>query len=193
MEIIEYKTFLNEIRSLHSDQEIHDYILRKLDLLELKNRKVTISLVDDDFVDEFIGYTSPILPSLLMEPFYMNDNSIYFDFIKQIQNKEMSMLRNIFEEIQTFVESRFGFKGDPVHHNKVYSQSDKEDISIRDFYYNDSALCSERTAVVQNLAEFCNIDSHLIFGKVAFGEHVEAHAFNIFQFATIFVSYIIFL
>lgn len=54
-------------------------------------------------------------------------------------------------------------------------------ISIADFYKNNSALCSERSAVVQNLAVFCGIKSYLVFGKLSCGGKEEEHAFNIFQ------------
>ena len=84
--------------------------------------------------------------------------------------------------MQDFTIKAFGFKGNQLNRENVYLQErNEEPISIGDFYKNNSALCSERSAAVHNLAEFCGIKSYLIFDELNAEGKKEVHAYNIFK------------
>lgn len=181
-----FKEFIDIINRLNTESEIADFVSKRLDILESKSPKETISNNNDGkligtITEGYINSDSPILTSFLVEPFYLNDMTLYIEFIKYIKGKDFPSFLNIFYELRDFTRNEFGLIGNQSIREIVYLQKRENKISIADFYKNDSALCSERSAAVQNIAEFCGIDSYLIFGKLEVNGTTSSHAYNIFK------------
>lgn len=186
MDKLKFSEFIERINSLKTDEEIKQFALHRINELEQTSTIQDISFINDGKIigNNFHGYInadSPITTSLMVDPFYMNDLTLYIEFIKDMSNKTFNNPFQLFHAMQKFIESTFGFKGNQRIRESVYLQDRDQKISIKDFYKNDSALCSERSAAVQNLLSFCGIDSYLVFGKLLSGNETESHAYNILK------------
>lgn len=182
-----FRDIIAYVNSLENEEQIKEFVMSRLEELENNSEKRTIDKNNNGRLigtisEGYINSDSPIVTSYMVDPFYMNDATLYIEFIKSIKGKNLNNPLQFFHELQDFMTKAFGFKGNQDIRVNVYLQ-DREDsqISIADFYKNNSALCSERSAVVQNLAEFCGIKSYLIFGKLSSKGKEEEHAFNIFR------------
>lgn len=182
-----FRDIINYINSLENEEQIQEFVMSRLEELENNSVKRTIDKNNNGrligtITEGYINSDSPIVSSYLVDPFYMNDATLYIEFIKFIKGKDLNNPIQFFHKLQSFTTEAFGFKGNQAARESIYLQErDNTQISIADFYKNNSALCSERSAAVQNLAEFCGIKSFLVFGKLIIGEKEEEHAFNIFQ------------
>ena len=181
-----FNELIEIINTLNTDDEIADFVKKRIEILENNSQKRIISNNNDGKLigtinEGYITSNSPIVSSLMVDPFYLNDNTIYVDFLKQLKGKQFANILSIFYELRDFTQIKFGFKGNQSNRESIYLQERDDKISIADFYNNNSALCSERSAVVQNIAEFCCIKSFLVFGKMEVEGKVEDHAYNIFK------------
>jgi len=191
--ISSFKELMEKINSFTTDEEIEEFVRKRIDYLEFNSQKRKISnfskeklgMATGSINDGYITMDSEIVSSLLVDPFYIDDINIYTNFIKYIKGKDLSNVLYIFYQLTDFTEGLFGFNKDQNLRETIYlkKQMSGEKVSIKDFYHNDSALCSERSAVVQNLAEFCGIKSYMMFGKLINeeGNKEEDHAYNIFE------------
>lgn len=182
-----FRDIIAHVNSLENEEQIKEFVMTRLEELENNSKKRTIDNNNNGRLigtisEGYINSDSPIVTSYMVDPFYMNDATLYIEFIKFIKGKNLNNPLQFFHELQDFMTEAFGFKGSQDIREKVYLQK-REDpqISIADFYKNNSALCSERSAAVQNLAEFCGIKSYLILGKLRSEGKEASHAFNIFQ------------
>ncbi len=182
-----FKDIVSYINSIESEEQIKEFVISRIEELEKNSEKITIDRSNNGrligtITEGYINSNSPIVTSYMVNPFYMNDITLYIEFIKYIKGKKLNNVLQFFHELQNFTIDTFGFKGSQNKRINVYLQKKNDgQISIADFYKNDSALCSERSAVVQNLAEFCGINSYLIFGKLNSEGIEEEHAYNIFK------------
>lgn len=182
-----YKEIIAYINSLENEDEIKEFVMTRLEELEQNSERRKVDRNNNGrligtITEGYINSESPIVTSYMVDPFYMNDATLYIEFVKRIKGKDLTNLLQFFHELQEFTIEAFGFKGNQSMRETVYlKERGEEPISIADFYKNNSALCSERSAAVQNLATFCGIKSYLVFGKLCYGENTEEHAFNIFK------------
>lgn len=179
--------FMKIIKSLKNEEQITDFVKERINYLENDSIKRDISFDyknNAGTINEgYINSESPITTSLLVEPFYMNDITIYIEFIKHIKDKDITDYIHFLEALRDFTKFAFGFKGNQARRINVYTMDRKEElISIADFYQNYSALCSERSAAVQNIASLCGVNSYMIIGnlKTSTGNE-EVHSFNVFK------------
>ena len=84
-------------------------------------------------------------------------------------------------EMLFFTTNLFGFKGNQATREMIYLENEQNKVSISNFYHKKAALCSERAAAIQNIVEFCCIDSYCIFGYLEAAGKEEQHAYNIFK------------
>lgn len=179
---LKFKGFIEQINFLKGDEEIKQFALSRFNELEQASTVQDISIDDNGIGNNFHGYInsdSPITSSFMVDPFYMNDLTLYIEFIKAMKDKNFANPLQLFHEVQSFIYAVFGFKGNQKIRESIYLQKRSQKISIADFYKNDSALCSERSAAVQNILSFCGIDSYLIFGKLSIDKKDSQHAYNI--------------
>lgn len=183
------KELFEIIKTFTKDEDIVNFVKNRLNVLEKNSRERTIDKINDGkligtITEGYITANSPITTSLMVDPFYMNDINLYVNFIKYIKDKDTKNLINLFSDMGNFIKNTFGFKGNQVKREYVYLQDRENEISIADFYNNNSALCSERSAAVQNLMEFCCINSYLVFGKIEVEGNIAEHAYNIIKAKT---------
>ncbi len=182
-----FRDIVNYINSVDSEEQIKEFVMSRLEELENNSENKTIDRNNDGrligtITEGYINSESPIVTSYMVDPFYMNDATLYIEFMKFIKGKKLNNPLQFFHVLQDFTIEVFGFKGNQNNRINVYLQKEKgKQVSIADFYKNDSALCSERSATVQNLAEFCGIKSYLVFGELSSEASVEEHAYNIFK------------
>ncbi len=180
-----FRSILTYINSLETEDQINEFVLSRLEELEKNSIKRTIEKNNNGrligtITEGYISSNSPIISSYIVDPFYMNDKTLYTNFIKSIRGKNFDNPLQLFHSLQNFTVDLFGFRGNQSIRESIYLNK-KNKISIADFYGNNSALCTERSATVQNLAEFCGIKSYLVFGKLSFDGKESEHAYNIFQ------------
>lgn len=182
-----FTEIINYVNALESEEQIKEFVMQRLEELEKSTETRTIDKNNNGYLigtisEGYINSDSPIISSFLVDPFYMNDATLYIEFMKFIKGKDFTNPIQFIHELQQFTIKAFGFKGNQATREEVYLQERNDaQISIADFYQNNAALCSERSASVQNLAEFCGIKSYLIFGKLSSDGKETDHAFNIFQ------------
>jgi len=187
---INLRNTLEAIKSLENEQEITDFVSKRLTYLETNSTKKEISILNNDrmngsITNGYINSESPITTSFLVDPFYLNDKTLYIEFIKSIYKNELKNPIQLIHELQDFTIEAFGFRGDQKTRESIYlnHQDSANKISIADFYKNNSAMCIERSASVQNLASFMGVDSYLIFGSINSTDDAKksSHAYNIFK------------
>lgn len=181
-----FEEIINYINTLDTEEQIKTFVMNRFSILESNSVKTTISQNNNGkligtITEGYINSQSGIVTSSIADPFYMNDVNLYLEFIKYIKGKKLNHPIQFFHELQEFTHEMFGFSANKATRINIYFQKRENKISIADFYKNNSALCSERSATVQNLAEFCGIKSYLVFGKLQYEGKEEEHVFNIFQ------------
>ena len=184
--ISSFGEFINIIKSFQSEDELLDFVNKRYQFLEENNKKRTISMNNNGRMigtinEGYITSDSSIISSYLVDPFCLDDVNLYTEFVKRIKEKDLSSFENVFYEMQTYTKDIFGLKGNQDIREKIYLKERKGNVSIKDFYNNNSALCSERSATIQNLASFCGINSYLVFGKIIDNDGETKHAYNIFK------------
>ncbi len=182
-----FREIIAYINSLENEEQIKGFVMSRLEWLENNSKPREINRNNNGRLigtinEGYINSDSPIIASYLVDPFYMNDATLYIEFMKFIKGKNFDNFLQFFHELQNFTIEAFGYKGNQSIRESVYLKDrGNELLSIGDFYKNNSALCSERSAAVQNLAEFCGIKSYLLFGELIVEDSKEVHAYNIFK------------
>ena len=67
----------------------------------------------------------------MVDPFYMNDATLYIEFIKFIKGKNLNNPLQFFHELQDFTIDAFGFKGNQSIRENVYLQERYTNINSR--------------------------------------------------------------
>jgi len=158
--------------------------------LNLHSEVATVSSLNNgkntgQVVSNWINSESPIISSLLVDPFYLNDKSIYVEFIKYIKDFT-GQIENplvLLHSLHFFSEKMFGIAGNQAKRESIYLDNQNEKIPIADFYGEDAALCSERSSSIHNLLIFCGVDAHLIVGELKIQSCVDncLHAYNLIR------------
>lgn len=175
---------LKEINSLTTDEEIINFVKKRVSILESSTAPTTINNYDgtNKIYNGYINSNSPVITSNLVNPFCLNDVDLYINFIKVIKSKNITGVMSFINELQKYIIDTFDYKGDFNKRVSVYlSNKDQKNISIKEFYHNNSALCSERSASVQNLASLVGLNSYFIIGKLTSEDESETHCYNIFK------------
>ncbi len=175
---------LNEINNLNTDEDIINFVKNRLSILENNTPPTTINNYDgtNTIYNGYINSNSSIITSNMVNPFCLNDIDLYINFIKVIKSKNINGIMSLISTLQNYIIETFDYKGDYQKRINIYlSNKDEKNISIKNFYHNNSALCSERSATVQNLASLVGLNSYIIFGKLSADNETETHAYNIFK------------
>ena len=113
--------------------------------------------------------------------YYVDDDSYIYEFFQYIKDLDLEYDYDIFLEINNFIERKFGNRINPkvreeIH--KLFTEKDGytyirpiKEHSIKDFYGNGSAMCSEKALVAENLLS--------ILGFEVIYVHDEKHAYNL--------------
>lgn len=190
-----FYSFLEILRNLKKT-EIPIFVEERLKKLEENSEEKSISIVQNgklngSITEGYINSNSPVISNMLLySAFFMDDKQMYVDFLKLIKDKDLSDFIWILHYLQSFNIRLFGYKGEQSKREEIYCQEQSK-ISIANFYKTtdgegketNTALCTERSAVIQNIASFCGINCYLIFGQLQTtetGKKIQ-HAYNIFK------------
>ena len=112
--------------------------------------------------------------------YYVDDDSYIYDFIKLIKEWEIEDTFDIITLINGFTKRLFEKLVDPQRRMQMHKLLLKEDYvffepikehSIKDFYYNGSAQCTEYALIANNLLNVLGIPTYYCLDKT--------HAFNV--------------
>lgn len=127
----------------------------------------------------------------------MNDFNMYYDFFKQIKNSTIADLNDLLKETFIYLNEFFGNQENKNIKNrddlindyllKDESISDEEYLNLKNnlqisvFKNKGVAMCSERTALAQNLFSLLNVESYYCSGviKNSLEADCSGHAFNV--------------
>ncbi len=178
------KDTLNEISNLKTEEEIIDFVKNRINILENNSKIVDINNYENEnkIYEGYINSNSQVNSSNLVKPFCINDLDLYINFIKVLKEKNITNVISLISLLQDYIIDTFGYKGDMNNRITTYlAYKEPGSVPINRFYQNNSALCSERSASVQNLASLVGLKSYLLFGKLSSENETETHAYNIFQ------------
>lgn len=178
------KDTLSEINNLKTEEEIIDFVKNRINILENNSKIVDINNYENEnkIYEDYINSNSQVNSSNLVKPFCINDLNLYINFIKVLKEKNITNVISLISLLQDYIINTFGYKGDMNNRITTYlTYKEQGSVPINRFYQNNSALCSERSASVQNLASLVGLKSYLLFGKLSSENETETHAYNIFQ------------
>ena len=113
--------------------------------------------------------------------YYLDDDSYVFDFFKYIKNIQVDDEYDIIVAVYRFIEKMFtcniNAKDRDDINKLIYKDNDLyfrpiKEHSIKDFYGNGSAMCSERSIVAENLLS--------AMGLEVISMQDKGHAYNIY-------------
>lgn len=192
---------LNKIHELDEKQLVvfTQELLDKCNLIAQNEQVVGMSF--SKLNKGFIGYNTKLSYGSSYGYYYgMNDFSMYYDFFKQIKNSTISDLNDLLKEIFIYLNKFFGSE---ENNNSAKGRDDLitnillEDESISDEEYLNMknnlqisvfknkgvAMCSERTALAQNLLSLLDIESYYCSGVIKNSLEADCgeHAFNVIK------------
>lgn len=113
--------------------------------------------------------------------YYLDDDSYIYDFFKFIKEEDIEDDFDIIFAVFKFLNKRFSKFFEPTERKQLHKLIYKDDQyyfppvrehSIKDFYYNGSAKCTEYAVMAQNLMSSLNLETILI--------NDFNHAYNIY-------------
>lgn len=197
----EYEEILNEVEKIiNNPDQIKEFIARRLEKLKSESSKVEIGAMHKQWYQGFIHPDSSIRRSYMVDPFRVDDDSIYeemFSVIKKFKEhpgwKDMSIRSIMPFIIQHTVVNYFGniaSNSETERNNEVFyvehDDPNMPEISIKELKSKKIAVCAEKSAVSENLASFMGLESYLIVSNTFKGnpddnEKGALHAYNIWK------------
>lgn len=113
--------------------------------------------------------------------YYLDDDDYIFEFFKYIKDLEIEDDYDIVIAVHSFIEKKFAKYFEPKERGEIHKLIYRSDglflrpikeHSIKDFYYNGSAMCSEIAAVAENLLSSLGLEVMYFSDK--------EHAFNLY-------------
>lgn len=184
--------------NLYSERVIDDQIHKFSKKLDKQNDIKVGTYVEDgkikknNYIDKPINSKSVVMPNVYTKGFLLNDNEMYKLPIKNIKKLEedkrwnnTSFNTKMIIGIGMAIAEYFGLYGDEELRREIYDDADRA-INSEEMKGKNIAVCSERSAMAQNLASFLGIKSDMIIGKLKYTDDgkykTEDHAFNVFDF-----------
>ncbi len=174
-----FKGFVSEFNNL-KQEDINKYTLSKIFSFEKEEPR---KIEENEIHKGYITSNSEVKNSEMIIPFYLNDSSLYVEFLTFLKNK--GNLENryvIFYYIQEYILDKFGGYQNSENNLALYLEhfhNHGYPLSITKFYQNNTAMSLERAAVCQNLLTFMNFESFLVCGDL----NLEKKSFNIIKLA----------
>ncbi len=185
-----------KIQNLDGDN-LKEYVISRVLWLEKRTKSQKLGITENNKVlsvyQGYISSNSPIKSSKSAEAFYLDNITIYYDFIKQYKNhiNEDDLLK-MFQDLQNYFTDTFGLTGSQKKRNEVYCEYsselqnkifDTEGLSVHKLTEKGAAMCLERSAILQNILSLLGLNSYFIYGKLEKfsidGITSELHSYNI--------------
>lgn len=116
--------------------------------------------------------------------YHIKNNDYIYEFIDILNNKNITDINTILNNIYTFINYYFGKNGNENKRQEIFNRNsfDKNYPDISVLRKQNAALCSERAAMAQNLFSFFGIESYYITGEANVLGEQSSHAFNIINY-----------
>lgn len=194
-----YEEILNEIEEVIDDPEkVKSFIVNRLSELSKVSNPTEIGAMTNTFYSGFINPKTKIRRSYTVDPFTLNDESVYADLFSALKKfrespawKDQPLRAMIPFVVQHTVADYFGnLVSDSRTENdnrKFYmdnSYDESPDISIGNLKGMGFAVCAEKASLSQNLTSFLGLESYLVNSNtcqlIPDGDS-GGHAFNIWK------------
>ena len=179
-----------------SFQEITD--LNEVCELTISNNPIWFGFIPKD---KKIVYSFEIVNNISTNSgyyYYMNDYSYLYEFAKYIKDKEISDDVNFISHVHNFIHKYFSSFSRSIDrerlHHLIYDTNGKfhkpvKEHNISDFKGNGSAMCSEYSALVQNILSVFGYQTAYIHGEI--DNDTEKNCCHAYNLAVIDNSYTI--
>ena len=92
-----FRDIIAYVNSLENEEQIKEFVMSRLEELENNSEKRTIDKNNNGRLigtisEGYINSDSPIVTSYMVDPFYMNDATLYIEFIKSIKGKNLNKI-----------------------------------------------------------------------------------------------------
>ena len=185
-----------------SEDKVKEFITKRLEHLEAGSTKETeISTFSNPLHKGYISKETGVRRNMMVEPMYLNDESLYKDFVdifKQLRQNEQyksvtsrqMLMTTVQLTMQKYFGNMLGYNGVEGINRKFYSDNSlmsdepSKPISINDFKLKNMAVCAERASAAQNLLSFAGLDSYLLMSgncRLSGEESGAGHVFNVTQ------------
>lgn len=168
------------ILSLQTDEEIIDFVKKRIQELEDKSIETTVgqnyTTTFKEYISEKTHYKAVgKLPDAECPDLVYDDITPYINLIKAIKQNswynELTLFSTIFFEVYNYLPSDdFG-----LARAFTYFANKGKRISIKQIRNNGCALCSEKSGMAHNMFKFLEVDSEVVYGY----RDSECHAYNI--------------
>jgi hypothetical protein len=194
-----YEEILNEVeKNIDTPDEIKNFIEKRLHVLKNESSKVDIGSFSRQWHEGFIHPDSLIRRSYMVDPFCLDDDSIYEDMFSMIKKfkehpwwKDKSMRQMMPFIIQHTIAEYFGnltsYSNTEESNRKFYIEHNNlmmPAISISELKGKNIGVCAEKSAVSENLTSFLGLESYYIISntcKANPDDNDAFHAYNIWK------------
>lgn len=196
---ISYEEILNEIEKIMNDPEqVKSFIMKRLNELKNESIKGEIGAMSRQWHPGFIHPDSSVRRSYMVDPFFVNDDSVYEDMFSVIKKfkehpgwKETSLGQMMPFIIQHTVADYFGnlvsYSNTESNNQRFYMEYDDPNvpgISMHELKGKNIAVCAEKSALSENLATFLGLESYLVVSNTCKANPDDEdvfHAYNIWK------------
>lgn len=183
-----------------SDGEIQSVVTNALEKMDNESNKTEyLGFVNgyNDLVTTFNGFipldTRIKYASFSMGDYSMKTTDFYYDFARLIRENKLQTKGQLVSFIETFINSYFGInysgedRREQVLNDIAFQTSTSDDEYFEKLENNEIgslkgmniAMCTERSAMAQNLLSLYGFDSFYCMGCIDNNDHLDAHCFNI--------------
>lgn len=177
---------VSKIYKLKSDEEIESFVKERIMELESNSEE---KIIGQGYTDTFRGFIGnkvhykavATIGNFVAPDLVYDDINLYVDFVKIIRDKGI-MFVAILNELFNFLNehSKLITEDDEVkiidrHVLYFAARSKNINVSIKDIFKSELAMCSERSGLVHNIFKIIGLDSELAIGY----KDSQPHAYNI--------------
>lgn len=189
---------LEDISKL-SIEDLESYISSRVQTLEenstenresISSKNVSHSTLAHGFIPSTTEiYAESGMYSVAVGGFLLNDTEIYRILINNLKNCDYAQtLEGVLQSVQSSIDEYFGglaFQENEENRRNLFFEMQKkyddlEPYSISEYRNNNTALCSERSAIAQNMLAFLGADTYYMVGHLSRNDGMENlhHAYN---------------
>lgn len=188
---------LEMVINCNSDEEIDKIIKEIIEEVDKNSIKVfQLGFLDDGkTINVFKGFiplnTRIKYMNFAMETYSMQTTDYFYEFAHFLRKYKINNRGVLIQCLESFINSYFGLSSknsrESIFNDRAWqnSKTDEEYFAalesnkIGDLKGMNAALCTERSAVAQELLSLFGMESYYCMGSININDKIEAHCFNI--------------
>ena len=120
----------------------------------------------------------------------ISDNNYAYYFVNGLRERGIKNIPDALNKVHSFINAYFGIYTKPeIREQIVMSAPAGKTIDVSTLAGKNTAICVERTALVQNLVTMLGVESYFITGNIQDKDGFCPHAYNIIRFNDQFYLY----